>query len=297
MQLTYSERSPLKNLFLFVLFNMFASSVLAQGGFDPTQVQVSEFAYSGTGCPPGSVASDLSQDRQAMTLIFDKFGVETLGAESERLERDRKACQLSLKLQTPPGWQFTVFYMDFRGFASLDADTTGIHSTAYKLGTGPMFNLGKFILTGPYIDDYARIEDMAVTAAPWSDCNDRQQRLVINTAVAVRSHNGSIGYMTLDSLDGVIAHSYGIAWRKCGPGGQGEGQQWAAQCKTAIVRKADGVLLKQIIFMAKGADEARATRLARQRVTAKCERLNERNNGNGRRMCSTEPPVCTASHL
>jgi hypothetical protein len=280
---------------LTIIFSVFPAA--AKADFDPTQVQVSELSYSGTGCPAGTVASDLSEDRQAMTMVFSQFGVETFGAESERLERDRKNCQLQLKLHTPPGWQFTLFYMDFRGFASLGAETTGIHSTAYKLGGGEAVNLGKFILTGPYDDDYARIEDMALTATPWSDCNERRQRLTINTAVAVRSRNGSTGYMTLDSIDGVIAHSYGIAWRQCGSGGQDREAQWAAQCKTSIVRKSDGALIKQIMIMAKGPNEQRATRMATQRVTARCARINERNNGEGRRMCSSEPPVCTATRL
>ena len=190
---------------------LISSLANAQASFDPSKVKISEFKYKGTGCPAGSVASNISGDGQAMTLIFDQFSAETSGTTGTQREINKKSCHVDLKLETPIGWSFTLFYLHFRGFAALDAGSTGFQETEYRLGSGREVDLGKFRLTGPYSDNYERVENLALGSLPWSSCTKRKQSLTIESTVGIRSEAGAAGYMTIDSLDGEITHSYGIA--------------------------------------------------------------------------------------
>jgi hypothetical protein len=274
-----------------------SSLAFAQAAFDLSKVKISEFKYSGTGCPAGSVASDISEDRQAMTLIFDQFSAETSGTTGARVEINKKSCHVNLKLETPVGWSFTLFYLDFRGFAALDAGATGFQQTEYRLGSGREVDLGKFRLTGPYSDNYARIENLGLSSLPWSSCSKRKQSLTIESTVGIRSEAGAAGYMTIDSLDGEITHSYGIAWKRCNMFQKSVRTQFAAQCKTAIVNKADGTIFKDIITLTKGSDKSATLAAAKRKIRAKCDQQLRKNNEGEKYMCSGDAPACSVSAL
>lgn len=283
----------------FIAFSLIGLAVpgYGQNSFDPSAVAIGELSYAGNGCPAESVAWTLSDDRQAMTMIFDQFAVETTGALPTNEGRSRKSCRVQLRLQAPANWQFSIFYMDFRGFAALDPGTTGIHQSTYRLGSGPIVNLGRFTLAGPLSDDYQRVEDLSLNTAVWSTCTERQQRVEINSTVAVHGRAGSGGYMTLDSMDGVIAHSYGLAWRRCAGNPQPAERKWTAHCKANIIRSSDKSLVRQVVMSATGPNEGRALRAAQQAVTAKCQRTSERNSRRGPRQCSPQPLDCRTSQL
>jgi hypothetical protein len=286
----------LKSITALIIF-ILPALAHAQIAFDPSQVKVSDLKYNGTGCPAGTVAWDLSTDKQAMTILFDRFIAETTGISTRALDVKRRSCQLTLKLETPAGWTFSLFSLDFRGFAGLDAGATGTQNTTYKLGNSRKVYLGKLELAGPYSDDYARIDDVTLGKLPWSQCSKRKQALVINTSIAVQSVPGAAGLMTVDSVDGSITQSYGIVWKRCDSGKRNVNTQFAAQCRTEIVKKADGAIVRDLIALGRGPDEENAIELASRKVKNKCARILKQNDGKNRNMCSTAAPVCTVSHL
>ena len=99
------------------------------------EVYVNNIIHAGTGCPIGTVATDISEDAKAFTILFDEYLVEA-GPDVPRSE-NRKFCQLTINLHVPQGWSYTLFEVDYAGYADLDRGTQGIQkSTYYFQGSG-----------------------------------------------------------------------------------------------------------------------------------------------------------------
>lgn len=64
-----------------------------------------------------------------MTLIFDSY-VASQG-KGVLVTENRKNCQLNIDLLYPPGFQYSVFSADYRGYAALDKGVTGTQKSTY----------------------------------------------------------------------------------------------------------------------------------------------------------------------
>jgi hypothetical protein len=96
---------------------------------DPGTVTIQNVGYGGTGCPQGSVSTIFSPDLTTLTMIFDSY-VASLGPGIAVTE-SRKNCQLNLDVRYPAGFQYSIFSADYRGYAKLDADVTGVQKSIY----------------------------------------------------------------------------------------------------------------------------------------------------------------------
>jgi len=195
--------------FLFILISS-ASTALAS----PPWAYIRSMTHAGTGCPAGTVAENLALDRKAFTLIFDAFVAE--GGPGVPFRDRRKNCHILIDLQFPQGWTYSIFTVDYRGYASLDREVRGIQQSSYYFQgqqLGPRFRTR---LTGPYDGDYQRRDTLGISALAWSRCGMRRA-LNINAQVIVnnRYNRRGEGVMTLDSIDGQIRHIYGIMWKRC----------------------------------------------------------------------------------
>lgn len=183
---------------------------------NPTEISMEGISYQGSGCPAGSVASNLSSDAKAMTLLFDRYIVETQ-SESRPTRfapegKARKVCKIDVRMRVPYGWSFGIFYVDFRGFADLRSDTVGIQRAAYHFG-GRKLLVGDYRLRGEYSNDYFYRYLAPVSSLVWSPCDvSRSKDLRINTSITVR---GVPGQMTVDSIDGELTQQYAMTWRRC----------------------------------------------------------------------------------
>ena len=95
-------------------------------------ITIQSLNYAGTGCPAGSVAPTLSDDKTLLTLGFDKYVAQS-GPNSPASDQ-RKNCQLTLKLRYPNGLQYSIFTADYRGYASLRKGSTGTCKSTYYFG-------------------------------------------------------------------------------------------------------------------------------------------------------------------
>jgi len=188
-----------------------ASSAFAYG---PDYVRVRSINFAGSGCPAGSVATNVSPDRQAFTLLFDNYIAEVGYGVSAR-ER-RKNCVVNVDLDFPAGWTYTLFTVDYRGYVDLEHGLLGTQQTSYYFqGSSSTARLASNI-RGPVARDYQIRDNLAVSSQVWSPCGARRS-LNMNTEVRIdnsRNRHGQ-GIMTLDSIDGQLKHIYGIAWRRC----------------------------------------------------------------------------------
>lgn len=84
------------------------------------------------GCPDGSYSLVLAPDGTTLSILFDKFTVESRpgsGAASQR-----KVCQISAPLNLPANRSIGVYKVDYRGFAKLAAKQETELDVKYYLG-------------------------------------------------------------------------------------------------------------------------------------------------------------------
>ena len=198
----------------FVL--LLPSQAFAQGDWPSSRdISIESVRTTGIRCPAGSVATNLSDDGTAMTLLFDEFIAE-LGEGTRRRILER--CTVDIKMNVPPGWSMGLFCVDVRGYADLDATVSASQTINYHFGQGAPREIANVSLEGPFSDDYENFTQIPVQSINWSPCDRRQQDLSIITHLSLqREHSDQLGLMTVDSLDGELKHHYGIMWRQCEP--------------------------------------------------------------------------------
>jgi hypothetical protein len=182
-------------------------------GPNPNEVYVNNIVHAGTGCPIGSVASDISEDAKAFTLLFDNYLVEA-GPGIPRGE-SRKFCQLTVNLHVPQGWSYTLFDVTYAGFANLDSGTSGTEKSTYYFEGNPSGGVTlASTIRGQFNSDYHIQDRLGIDALVWSPCGINRA-LNIKSAIQVDARPGQRALMTIDSIDGELRHIYGIAWRRC----------------------------------------------------------------------------------
>jgi len=181
----------------------------------PGAVTINRLTYNGTGCPLGTLAVNVSEDRGALTTTFTELVAESGPGIS--LSAGRKNCVISMTLGVPAGWQYTLGSAYLRGFVALDAGVREPFSTsAFFAGAGATARFQN-IKNGPYEGDLVASDPTAFAGLPWSPCNQARE-VLFNTSVRVArvSGNSSVrGLFTNDSVDGEVTEVVGLAWRRC----------------------------------------------------------------------------------
>lgn len=182
---------------------------------NPEEVQVRNISYAGSGCAAKTVSTNISPDAKAITLLFAEYSASA-GPGIDPLEA-RKNCQITLDLHTPPGYSYSLFKLDVRGFADLEPSVLGtLKATFYFQGQQISSTFSK-TLTGPKSDNYQSSTSTEVNDAVFSSCDGASRALNINTEVSIDNSQAtsSFGHMTVDSIDGEFTHRYAIKWKKC----------------------------------------------------------------------------------
>lgn len=196
-----------------LLWGLFAASSISLGivgaaAAQPTEVRVQGVSHSGTGCPAGTVDTVVSAGSDSVILGFDAFVAQTVPP----VTLARKNCQIVIDLRFDPKWSFTIFRVDYRGFAGLEAGVFGQQrSTYFFQGVRPSGDaVATTSIRGRFFDNFSRSDDVGLLV--WSPCEESTHPLVINTEVRVQ---GNQGLMTVDSVTGKVVQVYDLKWRKC----------------------------------------------------------------------------------
>lgn len=205
------------NLAIFVsgLCLTAGSSVFASDA--PEYVNIKTIAHGGSGCPQDTVGQLVASDRKSFTLLFDEFVVEA-GPGVDANEK-RKNCQISIDLEFPSGWTYSVVGFDYRGYASLDSKVDGKITSKYYFQGSALHKEFSTTLDGSMDDDYLASDTFGVDAISWSPCGDTRA-LNINTEIFVDNSRKkrNYGLMTVDSLDGSVKQEYRLQWQRCDDG-------------------------------------------------------------------------------
>ena len=189
----------------------------AQAQSAPDYVRVRSISYAGTGCPAGTVATNISPDRQGLRILFDQFIAEV--GPGVPFNQKRKNCQLNIDLDFPSGWSYTVRTMDHQGYVALERGVKATQAVSYYFqGQSATARLStKF--TGPIDQDYQIRDTLGSSAEVWSPCG-AQRALNINTQVNLNNSGASHkhGIITVERGDGAFPSGLGglgLAWRRC----------------------------------------------------------------------------------
>jgi len=212
---------------------LLSSAAFATGTTDPTApaapvvegpipgtVQIKKITAAGTGCADASTYStNISPDNQAFTVTFSDFIAEV--GQGLPLSAGRKNCSLTLDLQIPNGWQFSIATFNYRGFMDLGPKVQAEHTTTYFFQGQPS---GSFQAkeVGPKSKDFVYTEKLGLTSvyipSVWSPCNI-SRALTINPSIRVSKLAGAkadaAGLINNDSVDGEITQVFGMVWRRC----------------------------------------------------------------------------------
>ena len=98
----------------------------------------------------------------------------------------------------------------------MDRNVTGVQKTTYYFQGSRSSASLQSTYRGSIDEDYHHRDRLGVSALVWSPCG-ASRALNLNTQVRVdnRRNRRGFGLMTLDSIDGVLTHRYGIKWRRC----------------------------------------------------------------------------------
>ncbi len=190
----------------------FSGVAVAELGPDPSSVRINGISYAGSGCPAGSVSQNLSEDAKAFTLLFDSYVAET--GPGMPLSLARKNCQVVVDLRFPQGWSYSLFTVDYRGYARLESGTSGQQVSSYYFQGQPKTGNLRTTYYGPAERDYQIRDTLGLDALVWSPCG-ANRALNMNTQVRVTAPSQRRALMTIDSIDGELKHIYGVKWRRC----------------------------------------------------------------------------------
>jgi len=206
----------MKNFTLGVSSVVFAAvSALLSNAALAQEVTIGGFITKGTGCPSGTVEGLLTGDPESLpntlTLLFSQYIAEQ--GPGIPIGSRRKNCDITVNLNVPPGFSFTLVEAEYKGFADLAAGVTGTQRTSYSFPFNPN-NKAVFetVLNGEFTDDYQRNDE--VVGAIWSPCGETVP-LNLATQVFLSGDRTAPGLMTLDRSSTRVTHIYNFQWRSC----------------------------------------------------------------------------------
>lgn len=219
----------LKNRFFLYLLALSTSSV-ALSGIDlkakyhtnqalqdavPQGVTIGGINWGGSGCNHLDSSIEMAPDSRSFTLLFENYVAE-IGPGISR--RDRyKFCQVTLDLEIPPGWSYTVADFDYRGLADLDPGVKATQTALYYFDRDRQGAFKTELYGGRdgYYDEYLMSDTIGFDAMVWSRCSETRL-LNIKTSIRLSSRSRSAGgMMTVDSMDGKVTQTYGLRWKPC----------------------------------------------------------------------------------
>ncbi|KAJ3368558.1 hypothetical protein HDU91_000470 [Kappamyces sp. JEL0680] len=215
--LTMSRTKPVENMkFTAPLLSSVVLSAAIKSAAPPAgQVSINNIVHGGSGCPQGSAAVVLSDDRQTFTVIYDKF--IAFSGTGSTVKDTRKNCQLNVGLSYPQGWSYTVITVDYRGYAQLPAQVTAVQKAIYYFSGDQEQTASQRVIPENYVGDYVFRDTLLSSAVVWSPCGananiniDASVRLV-GTAAALAQG----AQVTVDSTDGKFKQVFGIQWQQC----------------------------------------------------------------------------------
>jgi len=195
---------------------MAAPAAAAPAGPPSDKIVIDVVAANGSGCPWGTADVTVSPDYTAFTVTYSQFTAQ-VGKGATPLDF-RKNCQLALNVHVPQGYTYAIAGVDYRGFAHLEAGSSGSETAYYYFQGEPQTSRIRHNFTG-YTDGYwQRTDTLGISSLSYLPCGE-QRYLNVNTELRVSggwsNTNRTTSFLTMDSTDGQLDTVYHFAWKKC----------------------------------------------------------------------------------
>lgn len=187
-----------------------ASAEAPEATTPPANARIDVKIVNGSGCPAGTADVSMNGDNTAFTVTYSDY-LAVAGDNASPTEF-RKNCQLTLQVDVPSGYRYTILNVEYSGFAYLTQGAKGLMQAAYYFQGSPDTSYSPHEFQGPYFDTW-RVPDSR--RLPWSGCGERPL-LNINTELRVyAAENGSTSLMAMDSTRASSRSVYHLAWERC----------------------------------------------------------------------------------
>jgi hypothetical protein len=195
----------------------------------------------GAGCKRGEVSAVISDDKRALSILFDNFrssagslGAGSGGGTGTGPSRGRRNCDLTIPFQVPPGHRVTVAKLDVRGFNSLPAGARTVVTTQFAIvhPSGEIKRGGvvtrRFAFRGPLLDEFLLSSRMSVNRRPdssrpdsverlrWSPCGQNfnlQLGLFLSTLSNTAAEEAQTAVDSVDMDSETL--KYSLLWQRC----------------------------------------------------------------------------------
>lgn len=209
----------------------------------PTSIQIKSISYSGTGCDAASASVSVTPDLNYLSVLYDKFSIILgEGSEDPNLHRAEKNCDMVIKFDLPPGWNFQFDSVEYRGFVALP-DRNSYARQIFRVTTpnGKARNFQVNTIRGPIMQNFQNIYNNEgktkihrpkhYTGGTWVNnrylrkddyfnCSDKVQEgvLMISSKIMLKNSLTKINPLAqfvVDSSDLSFSQKLRINWNKC----------------------------------------------------------------------------------
>lgn len=131
----------------------------------PFSIEIFAIAYSGTGCPPGSIGYVYDPSRNLLTLNFTNYYVWLTGNPGNDVSES--TCELSILMGTSPQVKVSLTKVEYLGFLDTEKKVTGELWRAYQY-VGHREKSKKKTFPPGYSDNFYLVDNFT----GWSACQD-----------------------------------------------------------------------------------------------------------------------------
>jgi hypothetical protein len=179
---------------------------------DPVTLRV--YTFNGSGCPAGTMTAEQSPDNASFEVTFTNY-VASAGPGTRPTDF-RKNCQINVLITVPDGWSYAISRVDYRGYATLPAGSSGrLRANFYSSGSG-MPIVTPHPVRGPHDGAWEATDIIDSDWLVFSPC--RTARTVnLNTELRVTVADRSTpASMAMHPPNGTVRTVYHYTWRRCG---------------------------------------------------------------------------------
>ncbi|KAK4142199.1 uncharacterized protein C8A04DRAFT_38453 [Dichotomopilus funicola] len=204
------------NLLRSLLFIGAASAVVIPSPRDtlgfvapaPGDIKILNVTAIGSGCPAGHAFVNVDATGTIFDVAFDEYIVSAGPGSS--VSDSRKNCRISINLQFPSGYQFSVIETRFTGYASLSEGQTGTCRAGYTFsGDSTQEVVFQKNIAAPYEDNYNMIAGVGIES--YSRCGGTTAILNVNSEIRITPISTPYrGTMTVRN-----PYKVTLVWRRC----------------------------------------------------------------------------------
>jgi Domain of unknown function (DUF4360) len=186
-------------------------ALAAAGGIayaDPAPVSLKVIA-TGSGCPNGTWSADTSGGEAVLRFHGGNY-VATVDANRPAA---RKACQASLVVEAPGGWQFTLGSLTYRGSSRIAYGASATTNTTYYWQGNPATSVTATDLSDTW-GGFSVTESPDAADLGWSDCGGQS---ILNVRSSVIAHQGDASDHSTSEVRIFSERIFDLVWRQCTP--------------------------------------------------------------------------------